>query len=116
MAHEEGLPGSLELAMAVKKAEWPHTLDASIWAKKFMEHFQYRQLDEADMIGWFANAIMAGHDQAILSASKSTWLEATRQAYEDAARICDACLGDYKWASKSIRAKAMEYDNEKTKV
>lgn len=58
------LPGSLELQMAVSKGEWPHTMDAQIWAEKFLEKFQNGGYDKADLIAWFANAIMAGYDRA----------------------------------------------------
>lgn len=64
------LPGSLELALAVQKGEWPHTTDASVWAKEFLKRFPRPDTpndpfyDEADLIGWFANAIMAGYDHA----------------------------------------------------
>jgi hypothetical protein len=39
--------------------------DAVAWAKFFMESWAGKDkntLDEADMIGWFANAMMAMHD------------------------------------------------------
>lgn len=35
-------------------------LDAVVWAKAFVERFP--DMDEATMIGWFANAIMSGVD------------------------------------------------------
>lgn len=40
------------------------TMDASIWAKEFMSIFGNRKqdIDEDLMLGWFANAIMTGHD------------------------------------------------------
>lgn len=41
--------------------------DASKWAKAFLETFNPNNFrtfpDEADMIGWFANAIMTAHDK-----------------------------------------------------
>lgn len=39
-----------------------HEVDPSVWAKEFCK--QNPQIDEGLMLGWFANAIMAGHDVA----------------------------------------------------
>lgn len=69
----DDLPGSLALAIAVQKGEWPHTMEARVWAKKFNETLVEKgeqPWDEGWLIGWFANAIMAGYDhaQAALSA------------------------------------------------
>lgn len=63
----DDLPGMLALQIAVKKGEFPHTMDAHVWAKKWMETIQEHPdipTDEGTMIGWFANAIMAGWDAA----------------------------------------------------
>jgi len=61
----EELPGMLELARAIDKGEWPHTMDARIWAQEFMKVRESgTEIDEGLMIGWFANAIMAGYDRA----------------------------------------------------
>lgn len=65
------MPGMLALAKAVQEGKWPHTTDAVIWAKEFMERFRDQPPDEADMIAWFANAIMAGYDTAYSQMSKS---------------------------------------------
>lgn len=42
------------------------TMDAQVWAKEFLRINSERlaHLDESDMIGWFANAIMCGWDHA----------------------------------------------------
>ena len=56
------LPGALEHNMAVQKQEWPCTMDAYVWAKKFCE--KYPQFDHGEAVAWFANAIMAGYDTA----------------------------------------------------
>ena len=40
----------------------PATIDANIWAREFCKRFP--SMDEGTMIGWFANAIMAGFDEA----------------------------------------------------
>lgn len=46
---------------------WPQTMDAVTWMKAWLliigEHPGIPQ-DEGTMIGWFANAIMAGFDEA----------------------------------------------------
>ena len=48
------------------------TIDAKVWAKEFMRLYDNNKLrpinvpdwvDEALMIGWFANAIMVGYDK-----------------------------------------------------
>lgn len=53
---------------------WPRTMDAVAWAKAFLEHYPNIELDEVFppdndvegiLIGWFANAIMCGHDTAL---------------------------------------------------
>lgn len=61
----DDLPGSLSLALAVQKGEWPHTMDAQAWVTAWM--LQLKETpeifkDEGAMLGWFANAIMAGYD------------------------------------------------------
>jgi hypothetical protein len=41
--------------------------DAKIWAQEFMKIWQEEPIDILDedlMLGWFANAIMAGYDSA----------------------------------------------------
>jgi len=46
---------------------WPQTMDAVVWAKEFVEtatRIPSIATDEGTMIGWFANAIMAGYDEA----------------------------------------------------
>lgn len=62
------LPGALALQIAIEKGEWPHTMDARVWAQKWMETIRENPEipnDEGAMIGWFANAIMAGYDHAL---------------------------------------------------
>ena len=63
------LPGMLELAFAVQEQRWPHTVDAQVWADEWLKTIaQHPGIanDKAAMIGWFANAIMAGYDTARL--------------------------------------------------
>lgn len=42
---------------------WPQTMDANAWATEFCK--LNRASDHGTMLGWFANAIMAGHDTAL---------------------------------------------------
>ena len=61
------LPGMLEVAIRTHEQRWPHTMDAKKWAEEFMERFPEHGAVHPDlgtMIGWFANAIMAGYDTA----------------------------------------------------
>ncbi len=45
------------------------TMDAKVWADEFCKH--NKALDHGTMLGWFANAIMTGHDEAQRRALKS---------------------------------------------
>lgn len=60
MEHE--LDGMAAVVDGVAKQVWPHTMDAQVWAEKFCE--QFPGVDKGVMLGWFANAIMAGYDTA----------------------------------------------------
>lgn len=61
-----------ELKERVKHMEensWQQSMDAVVWAQKFMEYkkrmrWTHSDIDESLMTGWFANAIMAGYDEA----------------------------------------------------
>lgn len=67
MSDDNELPGMLAVAKGVAEQKWPHSMDAAVWAKEFMERvplYSRAGLDEGDLIGWFANAIMAGYDTA----------------------------------------------------
>lgn len=52
--------------MKKKQVKLVGEVDANVWAKEFVRlhkhNIQY-PLDEETMRGWFANAIMAGHDE-----------------------------------------------------
>lgn len=64
------LPGMLALQTAVKKGDFPHTVDAQVWTQKWLETIKEHPdipNDEGAMIGWFANAIMAGWDTASMN-------------------------------------------------
>jgi hypothetical protein len=63
----EDLPGMLAVAKAVAEQKFPHTMDAQVWAEEFYKHEISKGLhrtDPGEMLGWFANAIMAGYDTA----------------------------------------------------
>lgn len=47
---------------------WPHTFDAQAWAIQFNKRFPTVSVDDA--LGWFANAIMRGHDTALQKREK----------------------------------------------
>lgn len=59
---DDDLPGMLAVAKGIAEQTWPHTMDAAKWAAAFCQ--RYPGIDEGSMIGWFANAIMAGYDTA----------------------------------------------------
>lgn len=50
------------------KPSWFDTMDAKVWAEEFIKTIkEYPDIpfDEGTMMGWFANAIMAGYDKAV---------------------------------------------------
>ena len=58
----------LQLGKAIAEQRWPHTMDAREWANRWLKAVEEKPsiaTDEATMIGWFANAIMAGYDTGI---------------------------------------------------
>lgn len=66
------LPGMLALQLAVAEQKWPHTMDARVWTEEWMKTIKEHPgipTDEGAMIGWFANAIMAGYDTASMRRS-----------------------------------------------
>lgn len=62
--YDDDLPGMLAVAKGVAEQKWPHTMDAAVWAAEFCKRYPGSEFSEGDMIGWFANAIMAGYDTA----------------------------------------------------
>ena len=63
------LPGMLALSEGVAEQRWPHTMDAQVWAREWIKTIKDHPniaTDEETMLGWFANAIMAGYDTACL--------------------------------------------------
>jgi hypothetical protein len=78
MANNDDLPGSLALLKGVAEQAWPHTIDAREWARQWIETIGANPeipMDEETMIGWFANAIMAGYDTAQFHQSKECGAE-----------------------------------------
>ncbi len=68
------LDGMAALTQGVENQTFPHTIDAQIWAKEWMKTIKEHPsipTDEGAMIGWFANAIMAGVDTSNFRYSKS---------------------------------------------
>jgi hypothetical protein len=53
------------LGIKYKKSPLQDTFDAMVWTKEFMKVAKRTKIDKGLMLGWFANAIMAGHDYAI---------------------------------------------------
>lgn len=62
--------------------------DAQTWAKAFVrliEHTPRLATDEGTMLGWFANAIMAGHDEGVRQERQRGFDERVREiAYQAA--------------------------------
>lgn len=75
MQHQnEEVPGMLALAQGVAEQRWPHTIDAAIWADEWAKTIAAHPeipTDKDTMIGWFANAIMAGYDTASFRSGKA---------------------------------------------
>jgi len=73
--YDDDMPGALALSLAVQSGKWPHTMDAQVWAEKFAEAVAADPTmtsDRGTMIGWFANAIMAGYDTAMIRLKKDS--------------------------------------------
>lgn len=66
----KGMPGNPYVNENGKLIPLVECLDAKIWAEEFMKTYKFLiengqdDLDEGLMLGWFANAIMSGHDHA----------------------------------------------------
>lgn len=64
------LPGMLSLVQATRAQKWPQCVDAQEWTKEWLKAVKERPEiagDEGTMLAWFANAIMAGYDYALLT-------------------------------------------------
>lgn len=67
--NEQELDGMAAVADGVANQRWPHTMDAKVWADEWIKTITaHPQIptDHGCMIGWFANAIMAGYDTAVM--------------------------------------------------
>lgn len=76
-ARKDELPGN---------PEWSRSYDAHVWAKKFVEYVRRIPeiaTDEGTMIGWFANAIMAGYDEHARRVAPQASPEAPANAMDD---------------------------------
>lgn len=61
------LDGIAALAAGVAAQKFPHTVDARVWVEEWLKSYGKDgsiAADEGCMLGWFANAIMAGYDTA----------------------------------------------------
>ena len=71
LAQSEAAPDYDEATITARQQPSPETtrtFDARTWAKSFNEtlvKLGYQPHDEGWLIGWFANAIMCGHDHAL---------------------------------------------------
>jgi hypothetical protein len=66
---KEELDGMAKLTDQVIEQTWPHTMDALVWTSEWMKELEKNPdmpRDTGGMIGWFANAIMAGYDTAMM--------------------------------------------------
>lgn len=72
------LPGMLAVAKGIAEQRWPHTMDAKVWADEFLK--LNPGSDHGLMLGWFANAIMAGYDTAQARASSPSAARSTNAA------------------------------------
>ena len=75
MIDQDDLPGMLALRIGIESGAFPYSMDARIWAKEWVETVKNKPEiahDEATMISWFANAIMAGYDTAQLRIGERT--------------------------------------------
>lgn len=67
------------------------TIDADVWAKEWMKVVKKNPsipTDEACMIGWFANAIMAGYDAAYNKHTEPFKGDPHTHAYKDMKAGC----------------------------
>jgi hypothetical protein len=78
----DDLPGMLGVMEGTREQRWPHTMDASVWVEKWRELKGVQHADDdGAMVGWFANAIMAGYDTAnMLGSTQLATLTAENKA------------------------------------
>jgi hypothetical protein len=77
-------PGMLAVMEGTREQRWPHTMDAVVWADKWLEITKDKTREDFNdrdwMISWFANAIMAGFDTANMRNAESALAERQRAA------------------------------------
>lgn len=70
MSNDQSLVEELkERVRHMEDNPWERSVDAVVWAQKFVEYkkryrWTHSEIDEDLMTTWFANAIMAGYDEA----------------------------------------------------
>lgn len=80
------------------------TMDAQVWAAEFAKLFEGGECpDEGTMLGWFANAIMVGHDHA------------RRQHEKPSVEFSDIELQQFRiWRDVLDRLAAVDFDLDTT--
>lgn len=81
--------------MQMSEINLHNTMDAQVWTKEFMRLFggKLETIDEALMLGWFANAIMAGYDTAMQRQPDLTDIQNVYERYNH----LDTILSDTKF-------------------
>jgi hypothetical protein len=107
---DDDLPGMLALAKGVAEQRFPHTMDAQIWAAEFVK--LNPGADEGNMIGWFANAIMAGYDTAQHRAARSEtgplgWVHFTTPNHPDRWDTQEYGIIEFANAAEAKKAEAL---------
>ena len=76
-----------------ERSDWPlPSFDARDWAKVFCK--QHPEIDEDEMVGWFANSLMRGYDER--RDQKMPDFENDRDSINDL-RDWEPCLGFHDW-------------------
>lgn len=74
------------------KVDLHSTIDAQVWAKEFMRLHGISYPDEQNMVGWFANAIMAGFDEGKRRGLGEPIMD-IRNSLEPGESVCPLCKG-----------------------
>lgn len=100
---------------------WPQTMDAQVWVEAF-RHYEGAGSDDDAMIGWFSNAIMAGHDAAVrasppdIFAQQAHFMEACGQTIVGAnppqALMYDTLIREEhgEWIAAALRGEVEDLD------
>lgn len=85
--------GMCALVAAIREQKWPQTMSALEWTNQWMERIKKDPsiaTDEGAMLGWFANAIMAGFDTAQFGNGRVREIaQARNDALEECAKIVE---------------------------